>query len=245
MTTAKVDILVPIYREHFDEEEEAAVKRTFKILGARGISFLAPDNLSLTYYKNTFASAKFRITESQFFDSVRDYSRLLVSERFYSEICHGDFVLIVQPDVYVFSDELDSWLQSPFDYVGAPWPDGIELNISAGKFAEVGGKHLRVHVGNGGFSLRRTKKCAALIREHAEVAAWFTKTGSNEDLFFAFMGMLSKDFVIPNQMTAARFSWELKPEHYHQLLAGQLPMGVHAYLKYSPNFWRELTKKYE
>jgi len=169
---------------------------------------------------------------------------MLVREQFYTDTCRAEFVLIVQPDVYVFRDDLDRWLHSPFDYVGAPWPDGIEININAGKFAAVGGKRLRVHVGNGGFSLRRTSKCAALIREHGEIAEWFTKSGSNEDLFFAFMGMLSEDFILPNQMTAARFSWELKPEHYHELLGSKLPMGIHEYQKQRADLWGRFVERW-
>ena len=35
---------------------------------------------------------------------------------------------------------------------------------------------------------------------------------------------------------AARFSWELQPEHYHAIDC-RPPMGGHAWWKYSPNFW--------
>jgi hypothetical protein len=50
--------------------------------------------------------------------------------------------------------------------------------------------------------------------------------------------MLSSDFVLPNQMTASEFSWELKPEEFYRMSGGVLPMGVHGFDKNSPEFWR-------
>jgi hypothetical protein len=54
------------------------------------------------------------------------------------------------------------------------------------------------------------RKCLALLDEFDVAVDVFTRSGSSEDLFFSVMGSLSGDFVIPNQMTAARFSLEKK-----------------------------------
>ena len=233
----RVDVLIPIYRTELTQSEAFAVDQSVRVLGHYGVCFFGPRGLDVSYYAARYPGARFSFFEPEYFTSVNDYSRLLLREDFYQGQSVSEFMLIVQPDVYVFRDELARWLAAPFDYVGAPWPDGIEINIAVGKFAAVGGKPVKVYVGNGGFSLRRRHKCAALLREHAEIAEWFIKTGSSEDLFFAFMGALSSDFVMPNQMTAAAFSWELRPEHYHALMGGVLPMGAHAYEKHSPGFW--------
>ena len=97
-------------------------------------------------------------------------------------------------------------------------------------------KTVRALVGNGGLSLRRIRKCQALLREFPQALEMFRRTGSSEDLYFAIMGLLSADFVLPNEREAARFSWELQPEHYHAIDC-RPPMGGHAWWKYSPNFW--------
>jgi hypothetical protein len=49
---------------------------------------------------------------------------------------------------------------------------------------------------------------------------------------------LSNDFVIPNEITASRFSMELQPSYYYAVNGGHLPMGGHAWWKYEPQFWR-------
>lgn len=54
------------------------------------------------------------------------------------------------------------------------------------------------------------------------------------------MGALSADFVIPNEITASRFSLELKPSYYFAVNGGKLPMAGHAWWKYEPQFWQNL-----
>jgi len=94
-----------------------------------------------------------------------------------------------------------------------------------------------VHVGNGGFSLRRNQACIDLIREFPQALEYFVRTGSSEDLFFSIMGSLSSRWVLPNEMAAARFSLELKPEVYHAQMGGRAPMAGHAWWKYNPGYW--------
>ncbi|MEY3200919.1 MAG: hypothetical protein RIR70_469 [Pseudomonadota bacterium] len=234
-----VEILIPIHQLHFSPSAEFSVDQTCRVLTGYQTTFFGPAGLDVAYYATRYPHARFRFYAAEFFSSVNSYSRLLVSDFFYAEEHSPDFFLIVQPDVYLFRDDLPQWLDQPYDYVGAPWPQGIEINIQAGKFARVGGKPIKAYVGNGGFSLRRRRKCLNLIREHSDVANWFLQTGSNEDLFFALMGALSNDFILPNQMVASRFSTELMPEHFFTLNDETLPMGTHAFQKHAPDFWRQ------
>jgi hypothetical protein len=233
------EILIPIYQGRFSPAEEFAIDQTFRILGAYPITFFGPQDLDVLYYAKRYPTARFKFFASQYFESVHGYNQRLVSDFFYQTVSDTAFLLIVQPDVYVFRDDLKAWLASPYDYIGAPWPQGVELNILAGKFAQVGGKPIKAYVGNGGFSLRRRLKCYKLIEEYREIAQWFFATGSNEDLFFSLMGALSEDFILPNQIIASRFSVELLPEHYYLLNSNTLPMGTHAFTKHAPEFWRQ------
>ncbi len=137
-------------------------------------------------------------------------------------------------------DELAMWCVQPFDYVGAPWPDGLELFVNLGTFQGDKGRRVRATVGNGGLSLRRIKKCIAILREFPDAIEYFQRSGSSEDLFFSFMGNLSLDFVMPNEITASRFSLELKPSFYYAINGEHLPMGGHAWWKYEMDFWRKV-----
>lgn len=234
---ADVQIVVPAYKEVLNAREAFALDHSLSVLAAHPCTFIAPIGLDISYYAKRYEGS-FRFYETGYFASVQDYSRLLVSVDFYQGFKDVEFLLILQPDVYIFRDDLKRWIESPFDYVGAPWPNGFELCVRAGKFASIGGKLIKIFVGNGGFSLRRREKCISLLHEHAEIATWFVKTGSNEDLFFSTMGALSRNFVLPNQVMASQFSVELDPTNYFELNDRILPMGVHAWEKYCPDFWR-------
>jgi hypothetical protein len=239
MSRYSVEIVVPIYKTELNAEEIFSVDRTFHVLAGYSITFFGPAGLDISFYTGRYPAAKFKFFDQNYFVSVAGYSRLLVQEEFYSAFEDKEFLLIVQPDVYVFRDDLPEWLKSPFDYVAAPWPNGLSLNIKIGKFL-IGneGRAYTTYVGNGGFSLRRINKCKKLIREHKDVADWFMQSGSAEDLFFSFMGALSVDFFIPNQITASLFSMEIAPEYFCHLNGGKLPMGAHAYTQYSQSFWQ-------
>lgn len=231
-------IAIPIYKKEFDLEEQSLVDRMFTIFASREIVFVAPQNLDKAYYLARYPSAKLSAFPDHFFESVQGYSRLLLSAQFYETFCEKDFLLISQPDVYVFRDDLDLWLQKPYDYIGAPWPKGFSININIGRFANVpGGTVLSTFVGNGGFSLRKIKKCLDMLEQDYEVAQWFSATGSNEDLFFSLIGMAKVDFIIPNIIESSLFSMETDPAKLFQLNGKVLPMAAHAFKKYSPEFW--------
>lgn len=233
----EVRIVVPIYREFLTARETFALDFSLAALAAYSCVFIAPIGLNVTGYATRYRGC-FAFYDPAYFASAQGYSRLLVSAEFYEGFPDVEFLLILQPDVFVFRDDLQRWLDAPFDYVGAPWPNGFEILVQAGKFAKVGGKTVKAYVGNGGFSLRRRKKCIALIREHAAIANWFLLSGSNEDLFFSIMGALSSDFILPNQIMAAQFAAEVNPEHYFELNDRTLPMAAHAWETYNPEFWR-------
>jgi hypothetical protein len=174
------------------------------------------------------------------FSNLTEYSRLLLSESFYARYARWEFMLILQTDAVLLSDELDSWCAHPFDYVGAPWPKPFELYINTGRFEGDAGRHVRATVGNGGLSLRRISKCSALLREFELETSLFRQSGSSEDLFFSTMGLLSNDFIVPNEVTASRFAMEGLPQYYMRLNGGRLPMGAHAWMKNDLEFWRSV-----
>lgn len=233
-----VEIIIPIYKPELNMKERHLVDRTLNILQDYPTTFICPIGLDLQFYWSNYPRTKFKFFETKDFSSVRSYSRLLLSVAFYKEFIDREFILIVQPDVYIVKNDLVQWLRSNYDYIGAPWPNGLALSIQSSRFM-LKNKALQItaYVGNGGFSLRRVEKCISLLQEHKEVAAWFQKSGSNEDLYFSFMGGLSQDFLIPNQVIASTFSMEMSPDHFFSINGGQLPMGIHAFGDYSTDFW--------
>jgi hypothetical protein len=232
-------IVIPIYKVEFDMEEQLLVDRMFDVFVKRELTFVGPMNLDIGYYERRYPSAKLITFQSTYFESVHGYSRLLLSKAFYEAFDDKEFLLISQPDVYVFRDDLDIWLQKPYDYIGAPWPSGFSVKVNIGRFAnESGGTLLTAFVGNGGFSLRRIRQCIRLIEHDKEVADWFSASGSNEDLFFSFIGGMTPGILFPNPVEASLFAMEQDPSFFYKLNGGVIPMSAHAYKKYSPHFWR-------
>jgi hypothetical protein len=233
-------VVIPIYKKGFDQEEQYLVDRMFSVFSKREIVFVAPKNLDKTYYFRRYSKAKLAEFPESFFGSVQAYSRLLLSRNFYEVFEEKDYLLISQPDVYVFHDDLDAWLRKSYDYVGAPWLEGYSIMLNMGRFAnERGGTKLTAFVGNGGFSLRKIASSIALLDQDRDIAEWFANTGSNEDLFFSFIGAMTAQFVLPNTVEASLFAMELNPDRLLRLNGGYLPLAAHAFRKYSTEFWSE------
>lgn len=231
-------VLVPIYKPLLDALEQYSLDVSFAALKGRQIRFIGPHGLDFSYYAERYPGIPLAAYDPAFFASIQGYNRLLLNADFYRQFAADEFMLILQTDAVVLRDELDYWCGQPFDYVGAPWPDGVELFVNLGCFEGDKGRRVRAMVGNGGLSLRRIHKCVALIQEFPEAVEYFSLSGSSEDLFFSFMGQLSHDFVMPNEMTASLFSLELKPSFYYAVNGGRQPMGGHAWVRYEPEFWR-------
>lgn len=238
MANKKIVILVPIYRSYLSDIEFFSLKYSFDQLKSKFETyFIAPHSLNTIFYEFNFPSVKYKKLDDRYFSSTTTYNKLLLSPGFYEMFADFEFLMILQTDAIILNDQLDFWGDQQFDFIGAPWPNGFSLNISWDKFHGDSSKFLKVHVGNGGLSLRRIKSCIKLIYEFPGAHDYFYKSGSHEDFFFAFMGILSENFLIPEEMVASKFSLELEPTRYANMPNYVPPMGGHAWWKYDLNFW--------
>jgi hypothetical protein len=202
---------------------------------------LGPESLDVSHYEKTWRLSKVVRFSDRYFKSVNDYSRLLLSTSFYDTFNEYEFMLVCQPDAIVLKPELQKWVDRGYDYIGAPWKNGLQVNLNLGSsFDNINPVQCSTYVGNGGLSLRRIRSCASLINEFQAVAKYWTDSGSAEDLFFSLMGTMSLDFYLPNLVTAANFAHETDPEYMCALINGKLPFGVHAWEKYSRAHWEKL-----
>lgn len=229
-------VLIPIYQPTLSALEQFSLDHSLPLLTGREVRFIGPQGLELGYYRQRYPAIAFDAFDAQYFASIKGYNLLLLDPEFYRQYAAHEFMLILQTDAILLRDDLDLWARKPYDYVGAPWPQGLRVRVNLDCFEGDHAKTVTAMVGNGGLSLRRIQKCRALLHEFPQALDMFRRTGSSEDIFFAVMGQLSRDFVLPNERVAAKFAWELQPEHYHAI-NGQPPMGGHAWWKYSPAFW--------
>ena len=78
-----------------------------------------------------------------------DIGHFYMNYDFYNGFRKYKFMLVHQLDAYVFKDDLLYWTKQGYDYIGAPWFEGMD---NAGTNAS-----LLPEIGNGGFSLRKIK----------------------------------------------------------------------------------------
>jgi hypothetical protein len=110
---------------------------------------VVPDGLEVPADLNDFKKVAF---PKEFFQSRPSYNRLCLSESFYAPFEDFDFILIYQLDCLVLKNELSWWCDQDIDYIGAPWFRGY---VAHGEI---------LGVGNGGFSLRKTKTFLNVLR---------------------------------------------------------------------------------
>lgn len=170
-------------------------------------------------------------------------------------------MLIYQLDALVFRDEIDFWCKKNYDYIGAPW---FEDNGSW----ENGDKLWAV--GNGGFSLRKTKTFYNLFKQNKRVFGFWKsiKAGLKarkarvffelfevrflnileswqdaEDLFFCLRLRGTRvQLHVPYPEEAALFSIEKSPEYFLKN-SNKLPFGCHKWSEYYSEFWMKGEKQ--
>ena len=221
-------------------------------------------NIDLSWYttqlKKNKLSYDITIFDNEYFESIKTYSKLLLSKQFYIRYLKYDYMLIYQLDAYIFTDELDKWLNKKLSYIGAPWFICKNDNISYDG------------IGNGGFSLRHIKTHLNVIRSLGKLDPIFLyvrycfqkgigpsllmkhvlfrcnkhyykifkEHKGNEDVFWCKVAAYKfKWFSLPSLSEALEFSFETEPHYAYKLNNYQLPFGCHAWEKYDFKFWQK------
>jgi hypothetical protein len=140
-------VVIPIYKSELSSQEQASLKQCFEILGAHPLFFVVPESLDIEALdmEGDVTIVKFK---NDFFKGITGYNRLLLSPVFYKAFRIFEYILIYQLDAFVFKDELKYWCNKNYDYIGAPTSFPIEY---------LANESAKMMVGNGGFSLRKTK----------------------------------------------------------------------------------------
>jgi len=260
-------IAIPVYREKPTRDESASLAQCMKILGKHPIRFVTFPELDSTAYRDLAGryGVPFRVEcfDRSYFSSLQSYNRLCLSEAFYRRFAsEHDYLLICQPDAWVFRDELESWCEKNYDYIGAPWILGHPERADRIRFKAVG---------NGGFSLRkigfcletlsasgsilnasalhslvRDKACWAIVRkfpvyrsqERLRRSAWEGRI--YEDTVFSLQKYTSLEARIPSPDEALAFSFERQPALLYARNGNKLPFGCHAWqLPAHYGFWKQ------
>ena len=218
----RVAIVVPVYKQ-LDSKEKISFNRIFEVFGEYDIYFAAPDGFCFENdIKNDFAYEYFC---SEDFTSTKSYNKLLLSISFYKRFEKYEYILICQLDVFCFENHLSYFCDKGYDYIGAPWVEGIFYYKSL--------DNVIWHVGNGGFSLRKTTSFIKLIEEKQDCLLQYN---TNED--FVFSAQNSDDFRVAPLSEAISFAFERQVQKCFKQNNNHLPMAIHAWWKYDLPFLR-------
>ena len=123
-----VIVVIPIYTTALSDAELSALRHNLRVLASHDTAVVKPESLDLTpLYTALGMEPSWRVESfpDEFFAGRKGYNRLMLSEVFYERFLAWEYLLIMQTDVYVFSDRLDAWCARGYDYVGAPWLPSI------------------------------------------------------------------------------------------------------------------------
>lgn len=233
-------ILIPIYKEKPSDLEYKAIENAKQKFRNYDMKYFGPGGMCLDYYpkiKNEFVNF-----DKSYFSGTTGYSKLLLSDKFYRYFTEYQYIMILQPDVWILRDDFDISYFQDWDYVGAPWTNGLEAYRFSFKGVSALLKICRwicnpqmCYVGNGGFSLRNVNACRKLIaRNWLYARLW--RTG--EDVFFAYFGLRTpKYFKLATVEIAEQFSLEKNAKE--KIKKGHIPVGVHAWEKWYPELLDE------
>ena len=232
-----VAIVTPLYKKIPLASEVAALKHSFEVLADHQKFVVAPDTLDVSGYGNTLDGCVILRLNDKHFESVAAYSRLLLSKYFYQQFLPFEYVLILQPDTFVFRDDLDYWCELGFDYIGAPWPSGevtrpysFRGDHLIARLLPCWNKPIRKFVGNGGLSLRKVSAALSTLDNYwLRAKIWI----GNEDMFWSLYSP-----NVPEEKQASLFALEENPSSYYKANRNRLPFGCHAWEKHEPEFWR-------
>ena len=224
-------IVIPIYNENPEITELFSLNQLKKVIGNKkyDIIYVKPKSLNAKLYHDILDGKDIEF-DDKYFKSTSTYSQLLISNDFYKEFLDYYYMFIYQTDCYLFEDHILEWCDKDYDYIGAPiiarnpdWPL-TEKGIP--------------QVGNGGFSLRKTKTFYDLTDPKGEFMTYYKVTNEElekviyEDVWFCNYVLSRYDFSVPSWLEASRFSLDMNINYwYNTLNIDYLPMGCHGWPK--------------
>ena len=264
-------VVVPMYQPLANAAERLSLEQTLEVLADYSVYLVGPQKLQPYFEQlareyahdaqNKAPRIQYKTFADHFFASIAGYNDLLLSQRLYQTFEQYEYMLIVQTDALVLSNQLEYWCAQQYSYIGAPWFDGfttptLPLTLNS--------------VGNGGFSLRRVADFLKVLSRprlfgNVLMHAWpgsmvsiiyrylkdyhsfvygnmHVNVDVNEDLFWGlFVPYRCKFFRVPAPNEAVPFAFEAYPDYSYQLNHQTLPFGCHAWQRYQPEFWQRVT----
>lgn len=226
------------------EWEEIAWKQIHRVCGHYPICIVAPESLR-KQCEDRFQH-KIEAFPDVYFRDIHTYSQLLMTSDFYQRFIAFEYILIYQLDAFVFLDKLAYFCSLGYDYIGAPLPRWSNYWYSMKIRPGMAYIPFLSRVGNGGFSLRRVNAMLRILQRKNEILATHPLARlfrEQEDMFFAYCGILEDGLNIPDVRIAQQFSIEMDVGHCYRNLENHLPFGCHAWHKIHFPIWKKIIER--
>lgn len=232
MKTTNTCVVIPIYNELPKDNEILSICRNIDVLKDYDIYAVYPDGMNVDQYC-LYGITNYVPFNKKYFISNKTYSRLVLSDSFYSFFNKYDYMLIAQTDTYILNTNysLDFFVNLKYDYYGAPWPEGpFNKPYRLREYLKClfVRNSANLHVGNGGFSLRKIDATLNLVKKHKFYIKYIWRL--NEDLFFSIHGRKGGAYTSCPIDVASQFALETNMQS--QITKGNIPYAVHAWEKY-------------
>lgn len=267
----RVAVVVPVSnRAELTPSELISLRHLRRHLDHYDKFVVAPEGLEIA-----FPGFQIKRFSSEFFGSVANYQRMVMSPGFYECFADYEYILTYHLDALVFSDDLLEWCDRGYDLIGAPWiahPDSpTHGTLYEGK------------VGNTGFCLKKVQTFLELfgsrrlapnlldrwrrgLRREVSSGGWrdpmrvleVFQPGANrisaevaewdlseERFLLTRAGHYLPGFRTPTPEEALEFAFEVVPRYCYELNKGKLPFGCHAWERYDPEFWEPFVLRDE
>jgi len=244
LTAPSVAIVSPYQGTPLDAVSRLSLRRTAEVMPGHRWIFALPEGADLSELRSVCGNIEARFFPCEFFVSKRAAQLFYMHPLFFEAFLEFDYILIHQPDVFVFEDRLEEWVHrmaaNHWDYIGAPWLDFQWLRFAKNPAARLPWQWwLREKVGSGGFSLRNARKCAAIAREHLPVIQRLSSFVPEDVWWCQLAQMVGANLSRPPVEVAAHFAFETECEKCFHLTNGKMPFAVHGWNRHDWDFWRE------
>lgn len=250
-------VVIPFYKDSLTPWEQVSYARTVNILKGYDIFAVQPEGKSYHQLQDlSISNVSVVGFSAHYFSSIEGYNALMLSKDFYEAFKDYEFVLIVQLDALVLSNQLRFFLEKKWDYWGAPW---VGFDICSNKklvpylpwYRQISWinrvliKRGFWHVGNGGVSLRRVSRFIKVLDLNEKLGAYdLHQLPINEDNFWSFCAnKIDPEFQVASFSDALKFAFETNPRMSFELNNKKLPFACHAFEKHDFNFWHETLDK--
>jgi hypothetical protein len=203
--------------------------------------------------------------DGKFFGSAEAHCHLQLSTELYKPFVDYEYILMYHTDALVFSNELDAWCHSGYDFIGAPWIKSEHTPWVKGE----------PEVGNSGFALMNVRSFLRVlysIKRRRTTSELWTAIWGDRNRLKAFRRFIARslfidnnvrahisamlllglpsdffwskdavryfpEFKIPSGSEALKFAFEVDPSKCYEMNGNKLPFGCHAWERYDRSFW--------